>query len=419
MVSLRAVSEASAMNPNIMDAVRGMLTPEIVGQAADQTGESADGMKKAARAAIPVAFAGLTQAASPPGGAERVFAMVTRTGASGSGLMGTLFGDRSKGVTDVLAKSSGVRTEAASHALSMALPLVIGALGKHVLSNRLDARGLAQSLFGQKKAILDDPSTPPGLASALGMGSLSELGGASAGVGEPHVSVASASVGEPHVSVASPPPAAVERAPILEPQKRSRLASFLPLALLAGLIVIGIVALTRTHAKTTGVTAPQPTVPALPTPTVEAPAAGILLPGGKILDVAPDSAEALMAHALGNPVAPLPRTFHFDNLKFDTASATVSPAGAKTVDDIGAMLQAYPTARVRIDGNADVVGPAAANQTLSKARADSVRDMLVQRGVDAGRIETAGEGSRRPAPGNAAPRQLAPDRRTDVTLLSR
>ena len=54
---------------------------------------------------------------------------------------------------------------------------MLGAVGKEGASRGLSAGGLGDLLFSHKKAIIDNPSTPPRLAGALGLASLGELGG--------------------------------------------------------------------------------------------------------------------------------------------------------------------------------------------------------------------------------------------------
>src|SRR3546814_12598918 len=63
-------------------------------------------------------------------------------------------------------------------------------------------------------------------------------------------------------------------------------------------------------------------------------------------------------------------------------------------------------------GHTDGVGSASYNQRLSQRRARSVRDYLVQHGVDAGRLQTVGKGFRDllnesdPAPAENRPVQV-------------
>jgi len=199
----------------------------------------------------------------------------------------------------------------------------------------------------------------------------------------------------------------------IAPAQKRRWGVILPAALLGALVIWGVASLTRSHEAKVGVTAPQPPTPTLHVP--EAPGA-IALPGGASLDVAPNSAEAQMAHGLSDASTTLPHTYDFDELTFDYDSAALAPSSAKTIDHLVVMLQAYPTAHIRVVGHTDSAGTAGTNQSLSESRAVAIKEALVARGVAADRIEAAGEGAQ-PAPGTKP--EEAVNRRADVVLLSR
>jgi outer membrane protein OmpA-like peptidoglycan-associated protein len=126
-----------------------------------------------------------------------------------------------------------------------------------------------------------------------------------------------------------------------------------------------------------------------------------------------------MAHHLSDSSLPLPRTFEFEHLNFANGSAVLAGGSVKTVNDLAAMLRAYPTARMRIEGHTDATGVSASNQPLSKLRADALKQALIARGIRSDRIETTGEGALRPAPGNESEPQAPGNRRASVVLLSR
>jgi outer membrane protein OmpA-like peptidoglycan-associated protein len=346
--------------------------------------------------------------------------MLTGKGGSAQGLMSTVFGDRGAAVGEALGQSAGVKSGTASQILSMALPVVTGFLGKHALENHMTAGGLTNMLFSQKKAIADDPSTPPGLAGALGLGSLGSLGGSAAEVGKigEHVSGAASRVPE---SVRAP----LERAKeALTERRRSPWGLLLPALLLGAILIWGISSLTRRHGPDVGVTAPQPSptlrAPGLPkvgpAPAVES--GHVVLPGGKALDVTPDSSEARLAQALGDTSTSLPRAFDLEHLNFATGSAAIPAEAAKGLDEVAAMMKAYPSARIRVMGHTDSVGSQAVNQALSDSRAKAIKEALVTRGVAEDRIEAAGEGARRPVPGTQEGESAA-NRRAVLVLLSR
>ncbi len=429
------------MTVDLMESVKGKLSPDVVAQAADSAGETPDRARRALDGAIPTIVAVLTHSASGPGGAARLLGTLTESGHTGPELMGKVFGDRSGAVTDALAKSSGTKSGSASRLLSFALPMVAGFLGNQIISNRLNPSGLSQLLFSQKKAILDDPNTPPGLASALGVGSLSELGGAAAGVEEAHVSTVSAPVRAPTERA----PRVVDR-PVATTKRHIPWGAIIPaLLLVGGLALWAISSPKHVEMPHVGVTMPQPTMPAMPSatmrapevpavpkpetsaaPTVETPPsattpamAAVTLPGGKTLDVETNSPEADMAHYLSDRSMSLPHIFQFSGLDFESGTASVTTDSSKTLDDVAAMLESYPSSRVRIVGHTDSTGDPAANQTLSEARADAIKGMLTSRGIAGDRIETAGNSEQAPIADNDTEEGRARNRRADIVLINR
>ena len=75
-----------------------------------------------------------------------------------------------------------------------------------------------------------------------------------------------------------------------------------------------------------------------------------------------------------------------------------------------------PQMRVRVVGHTDSTGSDAINNPLSVDRAQSVRDYLAGRGVQASRVETSGVGSKQPLASNATPDGRARNRRVEIFL---
>ena len=77
---------------------------------------------------------------------------------------------------------------------------------------------------------------------------------------------------------------------------------------------------------------------------------------------------------------------------------------------------ARPGGEIVVTGHTDSVGPLEANDQLSLQRASAIRDMLVERGFNAARVDAVGRGDREPvvaAPDNTAePR----NRRAEITI---
>lgn len=77
---------------------------------------------------------------------------------------------------------------------------------------------------------------------------------------------------------------------------------------------------------------------------------------------------------------------------FDFDRSTLTPTAQQTIDEVARSVREGRVQQVQVVGHADTVGPDAYNQRLSEARAEAVRQRLVQAGVDAQRISTAGRG---------------------------
>lgn len=72
--------------------------------------------------------------------------------------------------------------------------------------------------------------------------------------------------------------------------------------------------------------------------------------------------------------------FDFDYLNFDTASATITGDTKIQLDNIAAILKAYPDAKIKIGGYTDKVGNEANNKKLSTDRANAVKTYLSDKG---------------------------------------
>ena len=82
----------------------------------------------------------------------------------------------------------------------------------------------------------------------------------------------------------------------------------------------------------------------------------------------------------------------FNNLNFDTGSSFLGPGSTHELDNIAAILKAYPDVDLRIAGYTDTVGSLGNNLKLSWSRAEAVKTELVNRGVNGDRLTTEGFG---------------------------
>jgi outer membrane protein OmpA-like peptidoglycan-associated protein len=109
-------------------------------------------------------------------------------------------------------------------------------------------------------------------------------------------------------------------------------------------------------------------------------------------------------------------TFRGD-VTFDTNSAVVKPELNSEIDRVAGILNQYPNTVIRVEGHTDSKGSSQLNMDLSKRRAYAVRDILVQRGVAANRIEAVGYGETMPVATNDTAAGRARNRRVEIKIV--
>ncbi len=106
------------------------------------------------------------------------------------------------------------------------------------------------------------------------------------------------------------------------------------------------------------------------------------------------------------------------DFSFGTDHAEILPVGRPVLDSLATNLQSpmFRSMRIRIVGHTDSQGSVASNDTLSLARANSVRRHLEGKGVAADRLEVLGRGERDPLVGNDKAYGRALNRRVEIYL---
>lgn len=105
-------------------------------------------------------------------------------------------------------------------------------------------------------------------------------------------------------------------------------------------------------------------------------------------------------------------------IHFEFNRSTIRPISYPILDDVVSLLQRNPEIHlVRVEGHTDWIGSDAYNQRLSEARANAVRNYLIQKGIDSARLEAVGYGESKPIADNNTVQGRARNRRTDFTVL--
>ena len=106
---------------------------------------------------------------------------------------------------------------------------------------------------------------------------------------------------------------------------------------------------------------------------------------------------------------------------FDRKSADLSEAGQAFLEEqrLNAKELFERAVYVEIVGHADSKGSAKDNMVLSEQRANTVRDYLASKGLDASKVETKGMGDTMPIADNDTKEGRAQNRRVEILVLGR
>lgn len=104
-------------------------------------------------------------------------------------------------------------------------------------------------------------------------------------------------------------------------------------------------------------------------------------------------------------------------VNFASDQAVVLEESMPQVEEIASLLEADDALRLAIEGHTDDTGAPERNRELARARAQAVVDLVIARGIDAGRLEAAGYGADRPVADNTSEDGRAANRRVELVSL--
>lgn len=447
---------------NILDITSIALRGDVLSQLSTQMRETPSATRRGIENAVPISVAALAQHASSDQKAEELLGTLrggsyphvdpsnvtqmvsdpeatSRLSQSGKGFLGRIFGTRLNSVIDALAGQAGLSRDSASTLLGFATPLVLNAVGKEAETRNLDARGLSRFLQDQGRRAA---GVLPGPLASMMAPRAAGVGATAAGTGHGISDAADRARSRASEAMHRVGHAGEARQ---APSRKNIWWAILGIGLLA-LLALSLFGRRDRAAETVpdidarggaipDTTAPgtdrpggmeqpqqaQPQQPAQPQAQqpaqqqqAQAPAEpGGARPGAAGQVLSPATGAAALTTALTGD-ASLPQRFELQGVEFPTGSAAV-PSNPM-LDEVAASLTEHDSARVRLEGFADPTGPAEMNQELSESRAESVKNYLVSKGVDANRIETVGRGAQ---PQGAAQGGEAAERRVDLVVLAR
>lgn len=117
------------------------------------------------------------------------------------------------------------------------------------------------------------------------------------------------------------------------------------------------------------------------------------------------SEQGVLDQTLGNRI-----------IEFQSGSSRLTPLGMRILDEMVEKMSQMSGARFLIIGHTDNLGQRESNLALSQARAQAVKDYMVQKGIDGGRMNVQGKGPDEPVADNASPDGRARNRRIQFKI---
>lgn len=402
------------METNLVDILKGYVTPDVISKTSTMLGESESGVYKGVSASIPTLLSGLVHKSNDSSTMESVMNLINENSSnydnvlsnlpslltgygnstaldSGSKLMALLFKNKQSDTTDVIARTSGIKESSAASLLGMAAPMLLSYFAK----SGMTLSSLKSLLSSQKENILS--AAPSGLN--LGFGS----------------TIDNDIRGKIHD---------VRKA------ESSSAKWLIPLLLVgAGLFALFFFSkgCNRKEASTAVATETVDTLTTKTEEVVEEPKDALgnffkfKLPNGIELNAPEFGIENKLNTWLMDETKVVDKTtwFNFDRLLFDTGKATLRPESQEQLKNMVEILKAYPAVELKLGGYTDNVGDPAFNLKLSGDRAKSVMDEMIKMGIAKDRLESEGYGEQFPVASNDTEEGKAQNRRIAVRVTKK
>jgi outer membrane protein OmpA-like peptidoglycan-associated protein len=145
----------------------------------------------------------------------------------------------------------------------------------------------------------------------------------------------------------------------------------------------------------------------------------VKLPNNVDLNIPGNGVEGRLLGYIQDPARKGTTWFDFDRLQFNTGSATLRPGSEEQVNNIAAIMKAYPNVNMKIAGYTDNVGAPEENLKLSQDRCGVVVAELVRDGIAPDRLTAEGYGEQYPMADNSTAEGRARNRRVSMLIIKK
>ncbi|WP_316822655.1 OmpA family protein [Pedobacter gandavensis] len=430
---------------NLIEMLKNEVSGNLISSLSQKAGVTEDQVKTGFSAGIPAVLAGILKNGTGAGFLDTILPGLSGSSTTdpgqdllngqedtllekGKSMLGSLFGSDTSSVTNAVSSATGLPEGKSAGLLAMIVPLVTGLITKLMSSKGWSVSDLLSKIFESKAEIA--AALPPGLSSSLGIGNI-------------HL---------PNEGIPDVPKSTVhpERPipPVNMPVKDAGggfMKWLLPLIVVVVAIwwMLGKQGCNQTAVTSTvdSVTANIDTVGGKMGEVVDVTVVTVegklneagdfvrdlgakmtkKLPDGKEISIAENSVENKLIGFIEDKSKPVDKTtwFTFDRLYFETGKSTLKPESQEQLNNIAAILVAYPAVTLKLGGYTDNTGDAAVNKKISEERANTAKNELVKLGVDGKRLEAEGYGAEHPVASNDTPEGRAQNRRIDIRVTEK
>ncbi|MEM6963176.1 MAG: OmpA family protein [Bacteroidota bacterium] len=439
---------------NLLNTLKDQMKDDIFAQASQFLGTDAASIKSAMGVAVPTILGSLIKQTSSSEAAETILETITKRNfdertfdnlertltqenlsnellKSGNEVLTNLMNNKLDAVVGIVASISALKKKTATSVMNMTAPLVLAAVGHYAKQKSLDTEGLSELLTQQSanvaSALPEGMGNLIGFATGVGIGDRIEALAASA-----KNTVDASSKGSSNI-----------------------LTRILPLLLVLAVGYFGWQWWEKNHAedKVIGETETEfyrtiDTIAATDdtskhvatavenkineaADTLSEEAKHLVDTTKKIvreaLDTTAESSKAILSNinftagSVGEKFedwlssgAAGTKNFRFNHLTFAKGSENISDT--TEVNNLAAVLKAYPNVHIEVGGHTDSGGNADANMTLSQKRAEAIKAQLIAQGVSKDRVAAKGFGSSVPTTDNA---EDAANRRVEIRVTQK
>ena len=366
-------------------------TAALINSLAERSGDQ-DSMRQIFRlvteAPADVNVSNIARAVTDPGEVSAADSSVLD---SGKQFLTVAFGRNQSSILDAIGRSAGLRRSSVTSLVGIVAPLLITALGRMVRSDRLTQEQLGSVLVNQSTGIQD--LLPAGM--------------------QHHIErdVPQAATTDLNVS-----PLAIKTMP----EPRPSLPAWLWIVPVLLLIPLLFWLFTGDHLRQFS-QAPQGTERTRPG------AAGLgdlviqKLPGNVDLKVPQRGVETQLLGFIQDPTKGVDEGtwLDFDRIVFDSGSAQLRAESREQLNNIAAILIAYPDVHMKIGGYTDNTGDPQSNLKLSQDRAHTVVAELINLGIEPDRLQAEGYGNQHPVADNSTEDGRTQNRRISMRVTQK